>query len=129
MMFLSACTQSTWTEEFDYYGFKDGFKNSVVYKKGAYTKLVINVSSGIYKELTYPLTLNVHVNETICASETLDKPKQQQLLSATCEENLGPGKHTFKALLASPDNFNNVSIEKDREYNHYHGSITYTLEK
>ena len=90
---------------------------------------MISVSSEMYKDLTYPLKLNVHINDRICASKTLAEPKEPQLLSAICEEKLGPGNHVLQAFLSSPDNFKNISIEEDRERNHYHGSITYTLEE
>lgn len=126
---LSACTQSTWTEGFEYYGFKVGFESNVNYKIGGYTKLVINVTSEMYKELTYPLTLNVYINKKVCASKTLNRPTSKLLLSAKCEENLGPGKHILKAQLVAPDDYKNLSNEKDKEKNHYHGSITYTLEE
>ena len=129
LIFVTACSQDRWTEGFQYYGFKDGYKTNVLYKTGGYTKLEINVSSEIYKELTYPLTLNVYLNDNICSTKTLASSKKQLLLSATCEKYLGPGNHILKASLVSPDNFKNISIDKDREHNHYHGSITYTLEE
>jgi len=126
---LSACSQSTWTEGFEYYGFKDGYQTNISYKTGGYTKVVVNVSSEMYKELTFPITLNVSIDNSTCASETVAKAKQQLLVNATCEDELGPGNHTITAYLVSPDNFKNIAIEDDREKNYYHGFITYTLEE
>jgi len=129
IVLLSACSQSTWTEGFEHYGIKDGYQTNISYKTGGYTKLVISVSSEMYKELTFPVTLNVSIDNTTCTSETVAKATQKLLVSATCEKELGPGNHTLTAYLVSPDNFKNIAIEDDREKNYYHGLITYTLEE
>ncbi len=126
---LAGCENSNWTEKFDYYGFKDGYESKLKYDVGGYTKLSVNVSSEAFDRLAYPLTLKIWINENVCVTKSLSVPTSNLLISASCERNLGPGVHILKARLESPDNFSNLSAEEDREFNHYHGSLTYILEK
>ena len=128
-IFIASCSETEWTEGYYYSGFKNGYESKVKYKTGGHTKITVNVSSAIFKELLYPITLNIVLNDNICASKTISKASKKLLFSAFCEVNLGSGLHVFKASLVSPNNFKNITEKQDLESNEFHGSITYTLEE
>ena len=128
-LLISACSETEWTEGYYYSGFKNKYETKIVYDIGGYTKLTVNATSKIFKELTYPITLNILLNDTVCLKKTISKASKELLFSEFCEVNLGPGTHDFKAYVVSPNNFKNITEKRDWDANELHGSLTYTLEE
>ena len=126
---MSACSETQWTEGYNYSGFKNGYESKVKYKTGGYTKLIVNASSQMFKELSYPITLNILLNDKVCIKKKISNATKELLFSESCEVNLGSGLHIFKAYLVSHDNFKSITQKKDWKLNELHGSITYTLEE
>jgi hypothetical protein len=124
---LTACESKRWTSGFDSFGFKNGHKSELRYLKEAEAKFEVKVSSEIYSELSYPLTLVVSLNDVTCARSVIERPTSELMASEICELNLGVGKHVFRAYLESVDGFTGVTTAQDVEFNRYHGTLTYDI--
>lgn len=126
---LSGCAETEWTEGFLTGGFQAGYTTKVKYEIGGPTTLRVALESEVYREIVYPVSMEVLLNEKSCSRATAQEAGGPLLLSAVCSSDLGPGLHVYKVVISNPNTFGNFTKERDQQLNSITGSITYTIEE
>ena len=130
IILVASCSSDTWTEEYQKFGFEDGYSTQVGWDNGGEVVFTANASSKIFNKLTGPVTIYVYLDNELCSEVKESQFSSTTLVSTSCNLQLSPGLHELSVVLnTSQIPALNLTSGQDLEFNYFHGELTMKMYK